>query len=188
MAGLITSPELERVQNEIFELKKRLTEERGKIAPQPVGDYTFRRPDGSSVTLSELFGDKSDLLLVHNMGRSCPYCTLWADGFRGVAQHVAGRAAFALSSPDEPAVLGEFAKARGWNFPVVSISGTSFAADLGFEPNPGEFWPGVSAFRRREDGGVERVSCSFFGPGDDFCAVWPFFDLLADGANGWEPA
>jgi hypothetical protein len=26
-----------------------------------------------------------------------------------------------------------------------------------------------------------------FGPGDDFCAVWHFFDLLPEGVDGWEP-
>jgi predicted dithiol-disulfide oxidoreductase (DUF899 family) len=32
-----------------------------------------------TVRLSELFAGKADLILIHNMGTTCPNCTLWAD-------------------------------------------------------------------------------------------------------------
>jgi predicted dithiol-disulfide oxidoreductase (DUF899 family) len=48
-------------------------------------------------------------------------------------------------------------------------------------------WPGVSTFRRETDGRVFRVAKTSFSPSDDFCAVWPFLDMLDGGSNGWEP-
>lgn len=184
----MTSPETVQLMTQILDLKKQLVEAQRRIPPQPVGDYRFRRLDGSEVALTELFGDKDDLLLVHNMGRTCPYCTLWADGFEGLKRHLLERAGFALVTPDSPEVAGEFARQRGWTFPILSATGSTFAADMGFEPEAGHLWPGVSAFRRREDGSVVRTGSSVFGPGDDFCAVWPLFDLFENGANGWEPS
>ena len=46
--------------------------------------------------------------------------------------------------------------------------------------------PGVSVFRR-EAGTIVRVSDTGFSPGDDFCTLWHFFDLLPGGV-GESPA
>jgi predicted dithiol-disulfide oxidoreductase (DUF899 family) len=53
------------------------------IELQPVQDYVFEGWSGP-VRLSELFAGKRDLFVIHNMGTSCRYCTMWADGFNGV--------------------------------------------------------------------------------------------------------
>jgi predicted dithiol-disulfide oxidoreductase (DUF899 family) len=63
-----------------------------------------------SVQLSDLFGEHEDLIVIHNMGVSCPYCTLWADGFNGLIRHLEDRAAFVMVSPDPPDIQKEFAK------------------------------------------------------------------------------
>jgi predicted dithiol-disulfide oxidoreductase (DUF899 family) len=179
--------DVRRLEDEIARLKARLAQLR-RSAPRPmVPDYTLRRGDGSPVRLSELFNGKPDLLIIHNMGRSCPYCTLWADGFNGVAEHLASRAGVALVSPDQPATLEKFSKERGWRFPVVSSHGSPFTRDLGFEPETGKQWPGASGLRRNADGSIVRVAAATFGPGDDFCSVWHLFDLLAEVADGWQP-
>ena len=34
---------------------------------------------------------KDDLVVIHNMGASCAYCTLWGDGFNGVYEHLANK-------------------------------------------------------------------------------------------------
>ena len=63
----------------------------------------------------------------------------------------------------------------------------SMAKDMGFEGDKGDPWPGVSTFHRDEDGKIRRVSKAFFGPGDDFCGVWHFLDMLEQGPNNWQP-
>lgn len=180
--------EIRQIQTQIEALNLKLAEARRRAAvPQTVKDYPFRDAHGESVRLSELFAGRYDMLIIHNMGRRCSYCTMWADGFNGLRHHLEDRCALVVASPDEPAEMREFAASRGWNFRMVSTRDTSFTKDLGFEPEPGAVWPGVSSLHRREDGQIERISSAQFGPGDAYCPVWPLLDLLKDGAAAWEP-
>ena len=180
-----TSAELAEYRRQIAELRNKMREARAASEPEEVGDYVFATSNGS-VRLSELFGTKADLIMIHNMGTSCPSCTMWADGFNGIYDHLANRAAFAVSSPDTPAVQQSFAARRGWRFPMVSHAGTSFAADMGYGSEDGGWLPGISVFRR--DGNrILRVSDARFSPGDDFCTIWHIFDLLPGGAGDWQP-
>jgi predicted dithiol-disulfide oxidoreductase (DUF899 family) len=170
---------------QIADLRRRMREVQAAVEPEDVEDYAFSTPDGTT-QLSDLFGAKADLIVIHNMGASCPSCTLWADGYNGLYPHIADRAAFVVGSPDAPADQHRFAEGRGWRFPMVSHQGTSFAADMGYRSESGGYRPGVSVFRR--DGArIVRVSDTGLRPGDDFCPVWHFFDMLPDGAAGWRP-
>ena len=72
-------------------------------------------------------------------------------------------------------------------FRMASARGTSFFKDMGFEPEPGKYWPGASAFHKDASGKITRTGQTSFGPGDDFCAVWPLFDMFKDGVNKWQP-
>src|SRR3981081_249191 len=118
-------------RQQIRDLRQQLRKVQAEIEPQEVADYEFQTLKGK-ISLSELFGDHKDLMVVHNMGVSCPACTLWADGYNGVHQHVVSRAAFVVSSPDPPDVQQKFAASRGWVFPMVRHMGSSFAADMGY--------------------------------------------------------
>ncbi len=148
-------------------------------AVETAKDYQFADGNGG-VALSALFGGKDELVLVHNMGASCPYCTMWADGYSGVTSYVEDRAAFVVASPDAPAEQQKTAKSRGWKFRMVSSQGNSFFADMGFEDADGNPFPGVSTFRKRADGSIEHLASAQFGPGDKFCSVFSFFDLLPE--------
>jgi predicted dithiol-disulfide oxidoreductase (DUF899 family) len=117
-------------RREIADICQKMRKTLAQIGPEAVADYVFATPAGP-VRLAELFGRHDDLLVVHNMGRSCPSCTLWADGCNGIHAHVSSRAAFVVSSPDPPDVQQAFAASRGWTFPLVSHQGTSFAARRG---------------------------------------------------------
>ena len=171
----------------VIEAKGALREAQAKAEPQPVDDWELKNPDGSAVRLSELFGDKCDLILVHNMGKSCVYCTHWADGFRGHAEALNDRASFVLCSNDEPQVMEEFTTSRGWNYRCVSGAGSEFAKTMGYADDAGNPHPGISAFHKTDDGTIVRTGTSPLGPGDDFCPTWAMFDMLKDGVNGWQP-
>ena len=173
------------ISKQIYELKQELAKARKDSAPEPVEDYTFVG-DAGEVKLSEMFGDKSELLLVHNMGKSCNYCTLWADGLTAMYPHLSRRCAFVLVSPDEPSVRQAFAAERGWNYPTFTDADNRFTDDMGFV-HDGHVQPGVSAFHKNSDGSIVRTGSDMFGPGDDYCSVWPLMDLLHGGADGWEP-
>lgn len=174
------------LERQLLELKESLARARAEAAPQPVQNHSFQTADGPR-TLSDLFGDQDDLFIIHNMGQSCSYCTLWADGFSGYQRHLTQRAAFVLVSPDAPATQEQLAAARGWTFPMAQDATRQFTTAMGMWSEEEGWWPGVSAFHKNEDGSVVRTGTTMFGPGDDFCMVWPMFELLQGGAKGWEP-
>jgi len=146
-----TAEKLADYRRQIRELRQKMHDVQAAVEPEPVKDYTFQRAGGGSVRLSELFGDKADLFVIHNMGQSCPYCTLWADGFNGAYAHLSNRAAFVVSSPDTPEKQQKFAESRHWTFSMVSHEGTTFAEDMGYRRDGG-WMPGVSVFRPRTEG------------------------------------
>jgi predicted dithiol-disulfide oxidoreductase (DUF899 family) len=171
-------------RREIAALRDKMLALQNEAEPEEIEDYRFGTTDGP-VHLSELFGEREYLFVIHNMGKACPACTMWADGFNGVLPHLENRAAFVVSSPDDPLTQRAFAAERGWRFRMVSHQGTSFAADMGYRNEQG-WLPGVSVFRRLGDR-IYRVSDTPFDQGDDFCAVYHLFGLLPEGAAGWRP-
>ena len=170
--------------------QRELAAARAALPPEEVEDYELLGEGGKRVRLSEMFGNRTDLIVVHNMGRSCPSCTLWADEFNGVLAHLVDRAPFVITSPDSPQIQAEFAKSRGWKFEMYSTEDTRFPHEMGFYNSEGDwigYMPGVSTFDKAADGRITRVASSFFGPGDAYCGVWHILELLKDGVDGWEP-
>ncbi|MBC8063334.1 MAG: DUF899 family protein, partial [Chlorobia bacterium] len=126
------------------------------------------------------------LVVVHNMGRGCNYCSLWADGFTGFTKHIQTRAGFVLVSADTADRVQETAERRSWNFPLASNGESGFAKDMGYTDEKGDPWPGIAAFTR-EDGKIYRRGHASLGPGDEFCSLWGIWDLFPTGEGGWEP-
>ena len=65
------------LEHKIFELTAKLNELRKSSAGGEVRNYAFAAINGE-ISLPGMFGDKKLLLLIHNMGQGCRYCTLWA--------------------------------------------------------------------------------------------------------------
>lgn len=175
--------EMNELRAKMGGLREELRRIQEGIVPEETEDYVFATQDGN-VQLSSLFGSKDTLFVIHNMGKSCAYCTQWADGFNGVLDHLEDRAAFVVSSPDKPDKQAAFAEGRGWRFKMVSHHGTSFAEDMGYRRDGG-FWPGVSVFKLK-GGKIFRVSDTSFGPYDEFNPVWRLFDMIPEGAGDWD--
>lgn len=178
--------DIDRLEYEQQDLERRLAELRRRRPREPVRDYLFRDATGAAVALSSLFEDKRSLVLIHNMGHQCSFCTMWADGFAGLYRHLHSRVAFVVTSPDPPQTQRDLAARRGWTFPMYSVDRT-FVDEMGFVDPSGGMMPGVSTFEQAPDGGVVRIARAEFGPGDRFCAVWHFFELSADGVGEWQP-
>ncbi len=179
--------EMQTAYKELEELRCKLNGLKRKLSIGAVENYQFDNGDNAKVGLADLFGDKKDLIIVQNMGQGCKYCTLWADGFNGIVPHLENRAALALISNDPIYKSLAFAESRNWTFRILSSKDTSFKADLGFTNENHGTSPGLSTFRKKEDGSIEHIANDFFGPGDSYCAQWHMLDLLADGQNGWAP-
>ena len=72
------------LERKVHRQQEQLAALRRKAGPEIVVDFVFKGRNDANVPLSTLFGAKDDLIVIHNMGRKCPYCTMWADGFDGI--------------------------------------------------------------------------------------------------------
>ena len=181
--------EIAKLQESIQQNQSKIKELRLQLPQEEIQNYKFTDLNGNETSLLDLFGDSTELLLVHNMGKECRYCTMWADGFRGLSEIISDRMPWVLTSPNDHETLRNFSNSRGWNFNVVSYAGSSFALDLGFASIKDEntsYEPGVSALIRKDDK-IFRVAQDSFGPGDLYNPAWHFFDLFPEGVNGWYP-
>jgi predicted dithiol-disulfide oxidoreductase (DUF899 family) len=176
--------DIEALEQDLLDKQEKLAEMKRGLPPQEVQDYTLQTQKGP-VRLSEFFAGKQDLIVIHNMGRGCTYCTLWADGFNGVHQHLENRAGFVVVSPDTLEIQREFAESRGWKFRMASGQGSTFIEDMGFKNEKG-WMPGVSTFTKDKEK-ILRVAKAPFGPGDPFCGVWHILALLKNGPEDWHP-
>ena len=155
----------------------------------------------SEVRLGELFAPgKHSLILIHFMFAAgaenpCPMCTMWADGYDAVAGHVGQHANLVLVAKAEIGRLRAFAAGRGWTrLRPLSRHDNSFNADFGMEDDFGQ-WPGVSVFRKDDDGKVYHfyTGSAPIGPDasrgiDLFSPVWHLLDLLPEGRGDWFPS
>lgn len=178
--------DIRNAEMELFAAHEKVLKMRRAIEGRAVKEYTFGSSDGS-VAMSDLFGKKDDLIVIHNMGKSCVYCTMWADGFNGLFEHLNDRAAFVVASPDPVEVQQEFAQSRGWKFPMISCAENTFISEMGFLDEKEKPAPGISTFYKDYADTITRVAAANVGPGDDFCSAWPIFDMLHDGPKNWDP-
>ena len=153
-------------------------------AGEAVPNYTFATADGET-TLRDLFGQREKLLVIHNMGQGCRYCTLWADGFNGLLPHLEDALAVALVSKDPPPVQRAFANSRGWRFRMASHGGGAYIQEQGVF-GEAENYPGAVVYERDGDAIVRKNAC-VFGPGDLYCALWPFLGMAGIDGGDWTP-
>ena len=177
--------EIEVIRARMASDARRLAELQRSLPPMEVEDYELHTRDGP-VRLSQFFQEMEDLIVIHNMGKSCNFCTMWADGFSGVIDHLHDRCAVLLVSPDDADTLETFADERGWYFAVASAKGTTFIDDMGFEKD-GQPSPGFTTFHMAEDGAIQRIASDEFDAFDPYCSVWHLMARLKDGVSDWEP-
>jgi predicted dithiol-disulfide oxidoreductase (DUF899 family) len=188
--SLYRKPEIEQLFQEI-QAKRNQIIDLLKQNPETINkQYSFVDWSNNRVQLADLFGDKDDLIVIHNMGKGCVYCTLWADEINGVRDHLSNRASLVVINPNPIDVQKEFAANRGWQFKMLSDQDMDFTFDMGFAmEKDGKRYaqPGFSTFHRDASGTITRIGYDEFGPGDQYSNVWHFFDMLKDGPNEWEP-
>ena len=98
-------------------------------------DYTFETVQGPS-SLPGLFNGRSQLLVYHFMfgpdyTAGCPSCSAIADGFDGIAVHLANHDVALWAVSRAPlATLQAYKQRLGWSFPWASSGGSDFNADF----------------------------------------------------------
>ena len=93
--------EIRDIEQQIRTIMERLAKLQQSNRGNEVNNYSFSTLNGKT-SLMDLFGEKDKLLLIHNMGHGCRYCTLWADGFNGFVQHIESTMSVVLVSKAPP--------------------------------------------------------------------------------------
>ena len=170
----MSNSKIVELEQRIAELSAELNALRRTSPATPVPNYPFRTETGDT-TLRNLFGDRDKLLVIHNMGHGCRYCTLWADGFNGLLPHLESALAVVLVSKDSPEVQRNFANSRGWRFRLASHGGGAYIQEQGVYGSA-ENYPGAVVYELDGDA-MRRKNACVFGPGDIYCALWGLLGL-----------
>ncbi len=156
-------------------------------------DYVFQEGDDARPTrLSELFGDKSVLLLYSYMygpamARPCPSCTSILDSLDGAAPHVSQRAAIAAVARSPIVRFLEVARERGWRrLRLLSSAGNSYHPDYRSEDEKGAQRPILNVFVRNPAGEIRHAYATelAFAPSEPgqnprhVDAIWPLWGAL----------
>jgi len=115
-------------EKELTALRDKISRQR-RLLPRVAMTKEYKLVSTTGVkTLSDLFGDHSQLIVNHFMfgndwEEGCPSCSFWADGFEGAAVHLAARdAAFVAVSNAAIEKLERYRKRMGWTFELEVLS------------------------------------------------------------------
>lgn len=180
----MANAEIAALEAQIFELTGKLNALRQAELGDTVPNYTFATQGGETSLLS-LFGDHDTLLVIHNMGQGCRYCTLWADGFNGFLPHLESAMSVVLVSKDAPDLQRQFANSRGWRFRLASHGGGAYVQEQTVQDGAANM-PGAVVYTRDGDT-IRRKNAVVFGPGDLFCSAWNLLALAGLNTETWTP-
>src|SRR6266404_444978 len=128
---------------ELLKAEKELTHRSDEVARQrqeltwvPINKgYRFETEEGSAA-LADLFRGRSQLLVYHFMfgpdfAAGCPSCSSIADGFNGIAVHLANHDVMLWAVSRAPlAKLQAYKRRMSWTFPWASSFGSDFNFDF----------------------------------------------------------
>ncbi len=138
-------------------------------------EYQFETDEGSD-SLKDLFRGRSQLLVYHFMfgpdyKAGCPSCSAIADGFNGIAVHLANHDVMLWAVSRAPlAKLQAYKRRMGWTFPWASSRGGDFNFDFDVSYTEQQQRSGIEHNYRREavfewrasqEGGGEGAEAKF---------------------------
>lgn len=214
---LSQSPEYEQAREalrvaelELMQHVHAVAAQRRALPPGPVvDDYVFLegpRDLGAGdepvdkVPLSELFTEPGRALIIYQLmyGKAqtepCPMCTMWIDGYNGVAQHLSQNLDFAIAGAADPAMLRAYARSRGWtNLRLLSCDDSTFKYDFASEDAEGNQDSTLSVFTRDMDGTLRHFYTTHPHLADDInqrgidllTPVYNMLDLTPGGRYDW---
>ncbi|HEY6828802.1 MAG TPA: DUF899 domain-containing protein, partial [Gemmatimonadaceae bacterium] len=120
-------------------------------------DYTFDTDEGV-IDLAGLFKGRSQLLVYHFMfgpdyTAGCPSCSSIADGFDGIAVHLANHDVMLAAVSRAPlAKLNAFKQRMGWTFPWASAHDSDFNTDFNVRFTEKQQRDGTIEYNYRREG------------------------------------
>ena len=177
--------EIRDIEQQIHTLMERLAKLQQSNHGNEVINYSFSTIEGE-INLLDLFGEKDKLLLIHNMGQGCRYCTLWADGFNGFIPHLESTISVVLVSKDAPQLQRKFANSRDWRFRLASHGGGEYIQEQSVMEGSNNM-PGAVVYEREDGKKIYRKNDCVFGPGDIYCSIWSLLGLAGLNETNWTP-
>jgi predicted dithiol-disulfide oxidoreductase (DUF899 family) len=194
-------------EKELTRLRDELSAERRRLPWVRLDkSYVFEGSTGK-VTLADLFGSKSQLVIYHFMfgpdwDAGCKSCSFWADNFNGIPAHLAQRdVAFAAVSRAPLPKLQAFARRLGWSFTWVSSLESDFNRDFHVSFTPEELasgkaaynfaplqgthdeLPGISVFAKDAGGTVHHTYSCYARGLDMLNTAYHYLDLVPKGRD-----
>jgi predicted dithiol-disulfide oxidoreductase (DUF899 family) len=194
-------------EKKFSKLRDQLNRERRALPWSKVEkEYVFDSPEGK-ITLAQLFGGKSQLVVYHFMfgpgwKEGCPHCSFWADHYDGANLHLGQRDTTLVVVSRAPLKeIRAFKKRMGWRFRWVSSNQTDFNYDfhVSFTPEQirsGKLFynyaisnmdiderEGVSAFYKDSKGEIYHTYSSYARGIDLLNTTYNFLDLTAKGRD-----
>jgi predicted dithiol-disulfide oxidoreductase (DUF899 family) len=199
--------ELLRKEKEFTRLRDELSRQRRELPWEQVEkEYVFDGPNGK-VTLAELFGGRSQLIVYHFMlgpgwEAGCPSCSYLADHFDGSLVHLANRDVTLAAISRAPITQIEaFKKRMAWKFNWVSSFDNDFNRDYhvsftkeemakgkveynyGTMEFPSEEAPGTSVFYKNDGGEIFHTYSAYARGLDILVGAYNFLDLAPKGRD-----
>lgn len=202
--------ELRAAEIELMQQRERVAELRRQLTPgATVRDYLFEEgpanlADGDApartVRLSELFTAPGRPLVIYHLMfgkkqiKPCPMCTMWVDGWNGVAHHLKQNMDVAIVAAADLAALRAHARNRGWNnLRLLSAGANTFKYDLKSEDREGYQDSTVSVFTKDADGTVRHFYTAHPSMSQDIRErgidlmepVYNVLDITPEGRGDW---
>jgi predicted dithiol-disulfide oxidoreductase (DUF899 family) len=199
--------ELLREEKEFTNRREQLAARRRKLPWASVDkSYSFDGPDGR-VSLADLFGDRSQLVVYHFMlgsgwGEGCKSCSYVVDHLAPAVVHLHARdVAFAAISHAPLVEITPFKERMGWSFNWVSSHGSDFNRDYHVSFNleelangevyynygkrafPSEEAPGLSVFAKGKNGEVYHTYSTYSRGLDVLIGTYTLLDLVPKGRD-----
>lgn len=194
-------------EKELTRLSDELAAERRALPWTKVEkNYQFQTPNGIK-TLSELFGQRSQLMIQHFMlgpgwDAGCPGCSFMADHVDGARLHFEHNDLSYVAVSRAPlAEIEAYQKRMGWTFPWFSACGDDFNIDYGVYftdeqvatgkvtynyaeiDQMGNELHGLSVFLKSESGDIFHTYSTYARGADIVMGAYRFLDMTPKGRN-----
>lgn len=200
-ALLAKEKEMSRLRDELTAARQALPWRRVEKA------YTFASTDGP-VTLAELFGPHSQLMVYHFMfgpdwADGCKICSMCADHYDPLVVHLAARDVAMVTVSRAPLErLEAYRQRMGWGFRWVSAFENDFNQDFHVSFDPAELEagkatynfqegrgfpvpeaPGVSVFAKDDAGAVHHTYSAYARGLENLLGIYSLLDLVPKGRD-----
>jgi predicted dithiol-disulfide oxidoreductase (DUF899 family) len=212
--AVVSNEEWLEARKALLEEEKALTRKRDELSRKRrelpwvkvEKEYVFDGPQGS-VTLSDLFAGRTQLIVYHFMfgpewKEGCPSCSMVADSIAGSLVHVANRdVSFAMVSRAPIEKIEAFRNRMGWNCPWVSSYRNTFNRDFhvsftkdemesgqiyynfGLNRFPSDEAPGASVFYKDAAGSIFHTYSAYARGLEGLLGTYNLLDMAPKGRD-----